>query len=51
VTLPAAALAALHERFPFYDWDEARHEARWMTSFDTTPEDVEVFAAAVAACL
>jgi len=51
VTLPPAALAALHERFLFYDWDESRHEARWMTSFDTTPEDIEAFASAVAAGL
>lgn len=51
VTLPPSALAALHEKFLFYDWDEARHEARWMTSFDTTPEDIEAFASAVAAAL
>jgi threonine aldolase len=49
VRLPAAALAELHERFAFSDW--ATGEARWMTSFDTTPEDVDRFAAAVGAAL
>ena len=46
-TLPDAARAALHERFAFYDWDEAAGEVRWMCSWDTTQEDVDVFAAAV----
>ncbi|MCA2218953.1 threonine aldolase family protein [Jidongwangia harbinensis] len=47
--LPEQALARLHDEFPFYDWDTAAGEARWMTSFDTTPEDVDRFAAAVRA--
>lgn len=51
VTLPADALAALHQRFQFYDWDESAHEARWMTSFDTTAEDVDRFARAVTTVL
>ncbi|MFG1925947.1 threonine aldolase family protein [Cryptosporangium sp. NPDC048952] len=50
-TLPPAALAELHARFHFYDWDESIHEARWMTSFDTTPEDVDRFASVVEAVL
>ncbi len=33
----------------FYVWDEQTGEVRWMTSFDTTEEDVDGFAAAVAA--
>ncbi|MBE1496169.1 threonine aldolase [Amycolatopsis lexingtonensis] len=50
-TLPARALAELHRRFHFYDWDESTGEVRWMTSFDTTPEDVHAFVRAVrAAC-
>ncbi|GAA2873303.1 threonine aldolase [Actinoplanes cyaneus] len=49
VGLPAAALAALHERFDFYDWPTG--EARWMTSFDTTAEDVDALVAATRAAL
>ncbi|WP_433303281.1 threonine aldolase family protein [Actinoplanes sp. CA-030573] len=51
VTLPAAALAELHEKFFFYDWDGAAGEARWMTSFDTTPDDVDRLAEAARAAL
>ncbi len=49
--VPPAARAALLERFDFYVWDEARDEVRWMCSWDTTPADVDAFAAAVAECL
>ena len=42
------ALAALQAWSHFYVWDEATTEVRWMTSFDTTPDDVERFAAGVA---
>ena len=38
-------------RHPFYDWDAARHEVRWMTSWDTTAADVDSFAAALGAAL
>ncbi|GLY14946.1 hypothetical protein Kisp01_19610 [Kineosporia sp. NBRC 101677] len=40
VELPAAAVRRLHEQFHFYDWDIGRGQVRWMTSFDTTAEDV-----------
>jgi threonine aldolase len=50
-TLPARASAELQERFAFYVWDERRSEVRWMCSWDTTEEDVDAFAAAVAAAL
>jgi threonine aldolase len=33
----------------FWDWDEERSQVRWMTSWDTTPEDVEAFAAGIRA--
>jgi threonine aldolase len=46
-TLPAAATAALQERFPFYVWDEPRDEVRWMCSWDTTEDDVDAFAQAI----
>ncbi len=45
--LPRRAVARLRKRFAFYVWDEARSEVRWMTSFDTEPEAVEAFAAAI----
>ena len=49
--LPAAAVHALHQQFHFYDWNESSGEVRWMTSFDTTAEQVDAFAAAIqAAC-
>lgn len=31
----------------FYDWDSLRHQVRWMTSWDTTPEDIDQFVAGV----
>ncbi len=46
--VPAKAVAALQAWSPFYVWDEATGEVRWMTSFDTTAADVERFAAGVA---
>ena len=36
---------------PFYIWDEAADEVRWMCAWDTTADDVDRFAAAVAASL
>jgi threonine aldolase len=42
------AVSALQERYDFYIWDEATSEVRWMCSWDTTEEDVEGFARAVA---
>ena len=41
----------LQAEFPFYVWDEATGEVRWMCSWDTTEEDVDRFAAAVRAAL
>jgi threonine aldolase len=32
---------------PFYIWDEAESIVRWMCAWDTTPDDVDDFAAAV----
>ena len=50
-TLPAAAIAPLQDQSFFWMWDEAEHVVRWMTSYDTTPEDVAQFAARVRAAL
>ncbi len=33
---------------PFYIWDDATSEVRWMCSWDTTPEDVDAFTGAIA---
>jgi threonine aldolase len=39
----------VREQFPFYTWDEGTGEVRWMCSWDTTPEEVDAFAAALRA--
>lgn len=44
-------LAELPGAHPFYFWDEARGEVRWMCSWDTTEEDVDAFAGAVSRAL
>jgi threonine aldolase len=36
---------------PFYIWDEAADEVRWMCGWDTTAEDVDAFAESVAQAL
>lgn len=38
-------------RHPFYDWDTAAREVRWMTSWDTTPADVDAFVTALTEAL
>ena len=45
--LPKDAIEPLRAWCPFYDWEPATHQVRWMTSFDTTEEDVDRFAAGV----
>lgn len=45
--LPAAATAALQDRFHFYTWNQVSGEVRWMCAWDTSPEDVDAFAAAI----
>lgn len=42
--IPKSIIPSLQEKFFFYVWDEKTGEVRWMTSFDTTEEDVEGFA-------
>src|SRR4051794_10673494 len=46
--VPPAAAKRLRERWFFYTWAEATGEVRWMCAWDTTPDDVDAFAAAVA---
>ncbi|HUA05622.1 MAG TPA: low specificity L-threonine aldolase [Solirubrobacteraceae bacterium] len=50
-TLPPAVIELLQAQYPFYTWDEAAGEVRWMCSWDTTEEDVDGFAAAVRGAL
>lgn len=38
--VPPHIIEPLQEEYFFYMWDEQRNEARWMTSWDTTPEDI-----------
>jgi len=45
--LPPAVIESLQRDFSFYLWDEQANEVRWMCSWDTTEDDVDVFAAAV----
>jgi threonine aldolase len=40
-------LAELPGAHPFYVWDDASDEVRWMCAWDTRPEDVDAFAAAI----
>jgi threonine aldolase len=46
--IPPATLAPLQEEMFFWPWDEKTGVVRWMCAFDTEPEDVARFAAAVA---
>jgi threonine aldolase len=46
--LPPEVVPGLQARWPFYVWDEASGEVRWMCSWDTTEAEVDAFAAAVA---
>lgn len=45
--IPAQVTPRLQARYPFYVWEEATGEVRWMCSFDTTTEDIDGFAAAL----
>ena len=46
--LPEGAAERLLEDFKFYFWDEHTREVRWMCAWDTTEEDVDAFAFAIA---
>jgi threonine aldolase len=45
--LPHDLIEPMKEWSFFWDWDVARSQVRWMTSWDTTLDDVEQFAAGV----
>ncbi len=41
--LPKEVIPKLQEKYFFYVWNESTCEVRWMTSFDTTEEDIYGF--------
>ena len=41
--VPVEIIAPLQAVCPFYVWNEAASEVRWMTAFDTTEEDIRHF--------
>ncbi|GAV32218.1 MAG: low specificity L-threonine aldolase [Anaerosomatales bacterium] len=41
--IPREAIEPLQREFGFYVWDERTGEVRWVTSWDTAPEDVAAF--------
>ncbi len=43
--IPKEWISRLQQEFFFYIWDESKSEVRWMTSFDTTREDIMTFVA------
>lgn len=45
--VPADRIARIQEHAYFHVWDERTSTVRWMTSFDTTTDDVDRFATAV----
>lgn len=47
VQIPRQAIAKIQERYFFYVWTEEESVVRWMCSFDTVEEDVQLFAAFV----
>ncbi len=45
--IPAEAIAPLCDWCFFWEWDVSRNQVRWMTSWDTTQDDVDRFAAGI----
>lgn len=45
--LPREVIAPLAAEYDFYTWDERACEVRWVTSWDTTAEDVARFATGI----
>ena len=41
--IPAQLIPILQQEFFFYMWDQAKSEVRWMTSFDTTADEIHNF--------
>jgi threonine aldolase len=49
--LPAGIIEPLRAWCPFYPWNPARNQVRWVTNFDTTEADVDTFATGLAISL
>ena len=47
VIIPERIIQPLRAQYPFYEWDAATHEQRWMCSFDTTEAEVAGFVKAL----
>lgn len=45
--IPKEIIEPLRDQFFYYDWDPNKNEVRWMTSFDTTEDDVHGFVKAI----
>lgn len=45
--VPPEIIPKLQKKYFFYMWDEHRNEVRWMTSFDTTEDDIVNFVALI----
>lgn len=41
--VPPSVIPDLLEHFFFYEWDESQSVVRWMTSWDSTPDDIDRF--------
>jgi len=41
--VPVEIIKPLRNEYFFYIWNAGKNEVRWMTSFDTTVQDVEQF--------
>ena len=41
--VPRHIIEPLQKRFFFYIWDDNKPEVRWMTSFDTTEQEIHEF--------
>lgn len=45
--VPKHVVEKLQKEYFFYMWDESKSEVRWMTSFDTTEDDIKGFISAL----
>lgn len=43
VIVPGEIIEPLQKEFFFYPWDENKNEVRWMCSFDTSEQDIDLF--------
>ena len=51
LTMPLEASKELHKQFEFFYWNESKGEIRFVTSFDTTKEDIDKLVAAIKSTL